>query len=290
MRVAFTTIQRGLLDRLGRVGQALSRTTSHIASGKRINQASEDGSGAARVAVAREELARIDSRRAAIVTVRGFLGATDIALDAVQDTLNASITEALKGFSDTDASVRGLIATQVDGLREQVLQQARTRFQGRYVFAGTDTLSDPFDAAGNYAGNSGTIEARIDDQLSIQVNLPGDGVFKAATDIPKALEDLSAGLRAGDTAAIFAAEGALKAAVGQISMARAAVGFRMQAIDAADLSLAARAVSISASLSSLEDADIATEITDAERLQTASQATLAVLSRTGNRSLFDYIA
>jgi len=134
------------------------------------------------------------------------------------------------------------------------------------------------------------VSARIDDPITIQVNVPGDAAFKGPVDVPKALADLSAAIRVGDTAAIGALEATLKAAGAQISSVRPPVGFRLQALDASDLSLSTRAIEITKSVAGLEDTDLAAEVTTAARLQTASQATIAVIARNHNQSLFDYIA
>ncbi|MBI3448781.1 MAG: hypothetical protein HY049_07695 [Acidobacteria bacterium] len=290
MRISFGGSQRALLDRLSRIGKALARSTTHVASGKRVTTASEDPGAESRIASARETLARLASRRATISTVRGQVEAADAALATAGDVIISATGSAIQGYSETNAGARSLIADQVDGLRQQLLKAANTQFAGRYVFGGTETLAPPFDAAGSYLGNSGTVSARIEDQVTIQVNVAGDAVFKTPVDIPKALADLSAALRAGNTAAIGALEPKLQAAGAQISAVRPPLGFRLQALDASDLSLATRALEVTKSVAGIEDTDLAAEVTNAARLQTGSQATITVIARTRNQSLFDYIA
>jgi len=290
MRIAFGTFQRGLLNTLGNIGTALARSTAHLSSGRRITSASDDGSGSAHVAVVREDLTRIDARRRTIDIARGFLGATDAALESAQDLIRSGIVEGVKGLSGTNASVRAEIAVQVDSLREQMLRNTRTQYQDRYVFAGTATLTDPFDAGGNYLGNAGTMQAAIDDQLTLAVNLSGDAIFKNGVDILGAFENMSVALRAGDEPGMRAAQDELVKAVDQIASGRVQAGVRMQALDAAELSLLAREAALRGELSRVEDADIPAEVTSAARLQTASQATMTILARVGNRNLFDFLA
>jgi len=287
-RIAFGTAQRGWLNTLGQIGSALGRSLSHLAAGKRVTSAGEDGGAAARIAALNEDLARLDARRRAIGIGRGFLGATDAALASAQDLLNSAITEAVKGASGTNAHVRGEIATQVDALREQMIFLARSRYQDRYIFSGTETLTVPFDAAGVYQGDGGSIRAQVDDQLAVVLNVPGDRVFRSGVDILGTLGDLSVALRAGDEAAIRTAETDLRSGVDQVAAVRASVGARLWSLEAADENLLAREVTLRDELGRLEDADIPAEETRAVRLQTASQATMTIIARQGNRSLFDY--
>ena len=88
-----------------------------------------------------------------------MLGATENAFSSVSDVVNTAKSLILQGIgsTSTDAERRGL-ATEVSGLIDQVLNSANTKFRGRYLFAGTETDSEPFElkAAGNvlYTGNA----------------------------------------------------------------------------------------------------------------------------------------
>lgn len=164
-------------------GQAeLQRIQDQLTSGQQYLVPSEDPASALNTIVLQTRLERQQQFKANVATDRSLLAATENALSSVSDVVNTAKSLILQGIgsTSTDAERRGL-ATEVSGLIDQVLNSANTKFRGRYLFAGTETDSEPFElkAAGNvlYTGNAQQIRSYIDSGQQIVNNLDGQSAF-----------------------------------------------------------------------------------------------------------------
>lgn len=73
--------------------------------------------------------------------------------------------------------VRNSVAKEINQLHKQLVSIANRRMGNRYIFGGYKTLSRPFNAQGEYLGDSKNIYAEIQKDFFIPTNIPGDQVF-----------------------------------------------------------------------------------------------------------------
>lgn len=173
-------IQNGQLE--------LQRFQDQLTTGQQYLVPSEDPSSALNTIVLQTRLERQQQFKANVETDRSLLGATENALSSVSDVVNSAKSIVLQGFGSTvtEDERRGL-ATEVSGLINTVLNSANTKFRGRFLFAGTETDSAPFELAGDgnilYAGNSQQISSFIDLGQQIVNNLDGQSAFNVLTSV-----------------------------------------------------------------------------------------------------------
>lgn len=174
------------------------KSGQELSSGRRVNNPSDDPIAASRAVVLSQtqqqgkqyELARTFAEQGLSLEENTLKGVTDGIIAAQGLIVNGSTGT----LSDSD---RGSIATQLEGIRAQLLNQANSQdANGRYIFAGYKTDSAPFvDTAGtgvSYAGGTDAITQKVDTSRTMTVGHTGDDIFMSITGNAKKEPDGSA--------------------------------------------------------------------------------------------------
>ena len=162
---------------------ALANTQNQVTTGKRINVASDDPTGAAQALSLNHILAsnaqytsNIDAANTRLTTEGG-------ALDSVTSLLDRARTLALNGINGSLApSDRQNMATELTQIRDQLVQLANTTdTNGAALFAGTSTTTAPFtknaDGSVIYNGNDGQLNTAVGSSLQVPIGDAGSSVF-----------------------------------------------------------------------------------------------------------------
>uniref|UniRef100_UPI001C81B3DC flagellin n=1 Tax=Nocardioides pelophilus TaxID=2172019 RepID=UPI001C81B3DC len=136
----------------------------------------------------------------------------------------------------------------------------------------------------------GTVNRRVADGVNVQVDVDGRDVFgDGASSVFAELDALATALRAADTAAISTAIDELATRVNTVTTARTTAGTRLDRIERADAAAAEASQSLAASLSTLENTDLAKAAVDLQLQEVAYQAALSATSRVLQPSLLDFL-
>src|SRR5690606_5428221 len=118
---------------------------TQASSGIRLHRPSDDPLAVSRVMRFDSELVDIERFLSNALDARDWLGATDAVLQEMHDALHRGrelvILAANDTFSETD---RLAAADELDQLLDHLFGVANTQYKGRYLFAGTETLTKPF--------------------------------------------------------------------------------------------------------------------------------------------------
>jgi flagellin-like protein len=108
------------------------------------------------------------------------LQTADATLSSVVTTLQRAISLGIQGANDTLSDANRLsIAQDVTGIQQQLLGLANLSFQGRFVFAGTNSKTPPFvvdatQASGvRYDENAVVNAVEVGEGFRLQVTFPG---------------------------------------------------------------------------------------------------------------------
>lgn len=164
MRIATSTIydsQSSSIDNLVAQQQQLGQTLS---SGKQLNAPSDDPQQIAQDLELRSSIAAENQGSSNITSATSQMTTIDGALSTLSDVMQSArgiAVEAAGGLENQ--SQRQALASQVDGLLQQAIGVANTKYAGAYVFAGTaNPFSSPVSANGQpvssvtFNGNSST--------------------------------------------------------------------------------------------------------------------------------------
>lgn len=261
-----------------------------LGDGKRVRTASDDPASASESLALRTRLARLAGLDRSAQTARTDLSSIDSILGEVVEVLLEARDEAMAGASNATDDVNVIRANVIDVLRERLLHLANTEVSGRFLFAGTETLTSPFATDGSYAGNGDEVQAPVDSNERIGATLSGERVFRDGGDLFVLFDDLSQALRDNDTDAISALVPSFTEALDHIGRVRADVGTRIQRIDQALERHDDEALALAGRVAQLEDADLAEVIVQLTEAESNSAALLAATAKVLGRSLFDYIA
>ncbi|MBI4911402.1 MAG: flagellar hook-associated protein FlgL [Acidobacteria bacterium] len=291
--------RQALLD-LQRTKERISVLQEQIATGKRIVRLSDDPTGSALILDFQNSIARNHEFLRQAEAAGSFLSGAESALGSLNDALTRLLEIGQEGLTGTSgATGRAALGEETDGLRSSILSIANTQEQGKYLFAGTATLTQPFSGppAGpiTYAGNAGLINLEVSPTHLATTNLPGGSLFfgpggqGSATDVFQAVTDLRDGLRTNNVALIQTAVTNLEAIHARVNQSITDLGGRQATLLQVRDTLEGFNLNLQSILNSEQDLDYPSAIMDFSTEQTAQQATLATLAKSGQRNLFDYL-
>ncbi len=293
MRITNRMMADAVQRNLQRGTANLARLQDQLASGKQLRRPSDDPAAVARALALRRNIAESDQYLRNIEVARGWLGATDAALEQATDIIERATSLAIKGASGTlGAAEMAAIAEEADELLHSLLQVANGKHGDEYIFGGYVQDQEPFvltagpPTAVAYQGDGGVIRRSIGQGIKVTVNVHGGQVFGPAF---TALIGLHDDLAAGDQTAVRARLDELWNAGEDIGAGRAEVGARANRLEQTAVQLSAVQLEWQAQLSRLEDTDIAEASVAYATGETVYQAALATAAKLLQTSLIDYL-
>lgn len=275
---------QGSLTRLAKIQEQLS-------TGKVVNRASDSPTAAGAAMRFRGSIADQQQYVRNAENGLGWLSAADTTLSSVSDSVRRARELALQGVSASSSpTARAALAAEVDQLREQALADANTGYLGRPVFGGVTAGGAAYDATGSWVGAPGAVNRTVGAGVQVRVDVPGPDVFgDGATSLFAELDALSTALTSGDEAGMRAGLDALATRLTTVATVQAGVGAAYNRIEAAVESAKGQVVSLSASLSEIENTDLPKAMVDLKLQEVAYQAALASTSRVMQPSLVDFL-
>ena len=183
MRVTSQTQQRNALNNIFRITEDMFNAQKEITSGKKIQKPSDDPSGMRDTLALRTNIKQIKQFDRNINSNQLFLSRGESALDSIGVNLTRakelSMVE-LGGMSTSET--RGYAKTELDNIISTVLQEANAKVKNMYIFSGTDVNTTPFELSASgavyiYNGNSDNLMIQIEEDINVNVNIPGSEVL-----------------------------------------------------------------------------------------------------------------
>lgn len=303
MRITNQSLAALILADIQAAGQRVLTLQENLATGKRINRPSDDPAGASMVLNYKSRIASIDQfeRNAGLALDR--LASTESVLTQASDVFSRAYALAQKGASDaSNGDVRVGIALEVDQLLEELLAQANSRADGRYLFSGT-VDDQPAFAVTRDAQNRITAvipSATADEQLvrqvnegeTIQVNLTAGEVFGTSgsgVNLFQLLIDLRDRMVANDGEGVRTLTQQFPGAIDQVTANLAVVGVRANRLNELKERLAGDRTLNKAAQSRVEDADLTETVVNLQEAQNSLTGALQTSAKILNMSLLDYL-
>ena len=279
------------------------RLQQQISTGEKLTTASDDPvawAEANRLNRLQSQLGRYEDNS---TLVESRLTAMDSSLDTIGDILQRAselAVEASEGtLSDSD---RTNLAEEADQLLEEMVSQANRKYDGQYLFGGTQTATAPFEVTYNedgsidsvsYAGTEEVAEVEVADSDMMGLQMVGGGsngvLMSADADAFAAIIEMRDRLLAGENLAETEIQGSVDEAYDQVLMGRAVVGAQMDRLEFVATFREAQSVEVDSLLSDCEDVDVAAAVAELSAKNVAYEAALAMSSKAMNISLLNYI-
>jgi len=296
-RGAQTGLQAGL-DRLAKVQEQLT-------TGRVINRPSDDPTGATSAMRIRASVADQKQYVRNANDGLGWLNQADSTLSSVTDQTRRAYEIALQGANDgsVGAQAREALATEVDQIRQGLMSTANAAYLNRPVFGGVTPgdvayavdPTDPVDPTRIKYVPAATYPVQgvlrsVADGATVRVDVEGPDVFGAdGNSVFDHLSALSTALRAGDSAAISTAVGALQADRERVVNVQADIGARTKRVEQARDAATDAELRLTSSLSEVENTDLVKASVDLKLQEVAYQAALSATARVMQPSLLDFL-
>jgi flagellar hook-associated protein 3 FlgL len=299
MRITDSVRQATILQDLQNAANQLSQTQETLASGKRINQPSDDPFGTSESLSLSSSLAANSQYQRNVTEGEGWQNVTDSALTSINNSVERVRELVLEGSSDSAGpDARQAAAQEIDQLIDSIKQDADSTYEGRYIFAGTKSDTKPYAVGGSdaYAGDSGVVAREIGPGVSVQINVLGSDLLGSGSGDGKLLDTLrtiSTNLKSGTTSDMNALRGsdlqALDQNLSAITQAQATVGATTNRLQSASSRLQDMAQTTTQLLSNVQDADMAQTMTDFSMQQAVYESALRAGANIVQESLLNFL-
>ncbi|KLU65884.1 flagellar hook-associated protein 3 [Desulfosporosinus acididurans] len=321
MRVTSGMMSRNFLQNLNISQESLLNLQNEMSSGLRIQEPSDDPSGANKVLGLKTSLSMLTQTQTNATQASSFMGTTDSTLSDVQSTLQRAYELAIQAANDTNTtSSREDIAAEIDQITKQVGTLANTKYGDRYIFNGTSTDQAPVDdtTSSNFASTYSPLTLDVGNGTTVNISVNGEDVFKNAPTAPSGvtyygllssssspfdpsgstppgsstgiLDRLSYALRNGDSSTISGAIDNITACLDTISTERATLGANVNRITAISNQLTVASTNLNSAISSVQSVDMAQAISNFESQQNTYQAALSVGAKIIQPSLVSFMS
>ena len=268
---------------------ALAQAQAQISSGKRFERMSEDPLAGTQVLTADRGLRAIEQYRRNSSSARARTDAEESVLSQMTDLISRAKELALQeGSAGGSSQTRAAAKSEVDRIIDQVIALGNTQVGSEYLFAGNQTTTKPFDAAGLYYGDNGIRQTEVGQNYLLTTNHTGQELL-VSSGVLSSLQSLSTALNGGVPGTIASTAFLLDGAFDATQTMLATNGARVRQIESAMQNTDALETSFTLKKSDAQEIDLEAVTTRFVGAQNTLQAALLSTSKILNTSLTDYL-
>lgn len=295
MRISTDQQYQRLQQHIMQAQSRLADLQNQLASGKRIQRASEDAFATLGIIAFKTARGAATQHKANAKSGQYNMNAAGAALSEMDDALKKAQSLVIRAASDTtDQQARDALALEIRQLKERIQTLGNTQdHNGHYIFAGHRITTRPFEVNGTpppslqYQGDNGQLLLDVGTGLTLPGNLLVDQAVVAAYE---ALEDAQTRMEGGDISGLSGVSlQMVESAQKDIRNLRGVAGERSRQFEDALIWSQQRIDLFTAQISDREDADLAEVVTQMKVAQNTYEAALASIAMISAISLLDFI-
>jgi flagellar hook-associated protein 3 FlgL len=290
---------------LGHIEDRISKENQRVTSGIRVAQAMDDPSAVMPILQFQSQIDRLTQVNTNLQRANTDATTADAALQSASTILDQLTSIASQGVnSQTTATSRADLGIQVQQLENQLVSIANTSIGDRYIFGGNNANTVPYkfdwsqpNGVVNNLTNSSPTYLSDGNGSTIASSMTATDVFDlrdtngnpTSGNIFQAVYTLSQALTNNDQTGIQNAVTSLRTASAHLGQIVVSYGNVESWITQANENTANQLSALQQSLSSLQDVDMPTAITQLTADQTALQVSLSAHASLSSKTLFDYL-
>ena len=297
MRITDSRITNDFLYNVNNTRSRINDLQNQLASGQRVNAPSDDPEAADMILRLNTTIARNEQFASNIGSGQSMLSSTTDALNSIQQIIGQLQTTMTQVSNGAQSSAIPTFADTVDGYLSQALALANTQFNGKYVFGGTQTQTQPYVLTANaapppsqivtYNGNAAGIDYPVGEGQTQTVNVSGQEAFGGTAlfdEMIKIRDNLKAGITpsAADMTAV-------QNSLNTVLNASGRAGAILQSLDSNAADLQNQHTQLLALRSTQQDTDVASATLSLKQEQTTLEAALAVGAKILPQSLINFL-
>lgn len=268
--------------------------TEELSSGVKVNSLSDDPAAAGQNVLLTSQLNSDDTFSTTASSAENLLQVSDSALGNVVTQLTSAVSLATQANNGVlNANNLQAIATELTGIRDEVLSLANSSYLGQYIFSGSQGGTQPFTldtstspASVAYQGDSDVSYVQTPSGQNIQTNIPGDQIFTVAGgNVLGSLNNLIADFSSGAPSATSVADLAqLSQSLGYVAQQRAIIDNSINRLTASSNYSSSESVQLLSAQDDLiqtDTASVATQLSTSETQQTALTQVIAAIEQQG---------
>ncbi len=301
MRITPNITMQNSLYNIQRSRALMDGIQEKIASGKNYSRPSDDPVSARLLVGINDKLTAGEQYDNNIKKAEIWMKMTTTALQGMTDYVYQAKSLAASVASGTaDVNIRNNALTQIDAIKQQIIDMGNTQHNGIYIFGGGVTTTAPFTSGPSpyYQGDDTELRVEIGPGSTETMNLVGSQVLTpdeaasqtfGTTNVLQTLDDLRAAIVANDVTGIQAGVQSLYQAGIQLENAQSTVASRMLRLDGAAKMNEGTRNTLLTVYGNVQTADYAKLAVEMTQQQTAFEATLSSTAKIGQMSLLDYL-
>jgi flagellar hook-associated protein 3 FlgL len=291
---------QSFLSSLSNVESRILKDDQEVSSGLAMQQVSDNPDEVSAVIQVKAEIAHNTQLQYNLGRVTTEVNSAESAVNNGVTLMDRARQIATQGASSlTGSSTDTQLASQVKDIITQMQGLSNTQVENRYVFSGNSDQTPPYagvdlsqaNGVGTYQGSNATRTIEHPNGSTFAVALTAQQIFDSggpSTSVFQSLTGLYNALVSGDSSAIAAANGNIATATTYLDGQQATYGDIQNQVSDATTYQSTLSVQYQQQLSTLEDADTATAITDMQQATVAQQAALQAHAALPTKTLFSY--
>lgn len=294
MRITDNMYTQNFLLNINRARLRMGKVQNQLSSGRRLQNPSDDPEAANRILRIKTSIQQNAQFIENVGDGNAMMTATEHALSKFGDLMlevKDILSKARNGSRTPDLAT---FANQIDQLLTDAVQIANTRFNGKYLFGGTQTTEPPFTLAedrsavtANPNGITGNIQVLVNNGTLQTINIDGQQAFQGVT-IFATLIEIRDTMRAGNvpTAQQF---DTINGQLDHVSAQGGNAGLILQALQMNEEFLQHRADHLESLLSVDQDTDFAEASLLLKKEELMLDAALSTGARLIPKTLMDFL-
>lgn len=299
MRVTRQMMDRQTLEAIHENMAGLKTVNQQITSGERISTMSDDVQDSSELLRANRLKDSMETYKGNLQHAKGVMSIASTTLESASEMLIRArelTTQAATGtYTESDMKA---MATEIDGILEQLVANANVKHAGRYVFSGRKSEIPPFkvhhDTDGKitdvtYEGGSATTMAPVSSNQTVRVNLRGADFFQSKEDTFQTLIDIRDEMESGNQTGVQDLIGDLNRSHEGIVVGAAEMGSEINGLKAIEKNLQYRMTDNDQRITDLNDTDMAEVSMEYQRYMTALLSAMQFASKANANSLLELL-
>ena len=284
----------------------LTQLQEQAASGKAINQPSDNPSGASQVMLFNSQIGRFQQYASNISDAQSWTDTASSALGSVIKALDNVQSDVLQGAngSANDTASNQALSAQVGSIKQQLLTLSATNYNGQYIFSGTYG-TEPYPNASSsdytYAGSQTAATRYVAPGQSQAISVTGSQVFgsgngagpagSSGSSVFAVLDQISQDLTSGNTSALSGTDLTnLKSWMDQAIQAQGDIGALGASLNTASTQVNNTVTSLQDQVASVQNANEAQVVSELDLAETSYQAALATTAKIIQPSLVQFLS
>ncbi|WP_405104793.1 flagellar hook-associated protein FlgL [Paenibacillus sp. FSL K6-1217] len=303
IRVTSNMMSSQLLLNLNRNARTMNDTQLQLASGRKINKPSDDPVGITYSLRYRAELSSNEQYTKNVDSALSWLDYNDTVLGQAGDVIQRLRDLTVQASTGSNPqSALDSINEEVMQLKEQLVDIANSKLNGKYIFNGEQYTTKPYDfpkgADGTYdtsqevITDAGQIQYIVGEGVQMPINLTGNAVFGAtgeSDNIFSLINNLSSALKAGDLTGISSQLDKIDTRTETILSARSEIGAKTNRVELMQDRLSDLNINLTDLQAKTEDADYEGLIMQSKIQENIYNASLSVGAKIISTTLVDFI-